>query len=316
VGLVLVIAGFGGLRLAFGSVDRPYEGYQSFISRGLLLPTARVREVTAAEPGPPGPALARISARKTLRVGWARDLLPFVFRNERSELVGFDVEMAHALARDLGVELELVEIGAQSPEASLESGQVDVLMTGVVITPERLRRMRFSDPYLEMTLCLIVPDHRRDEFNSRKALLRHASLRLGVTPNGYYADKIRRYLPQAELVQLESPRHERHADLDGMVFAAESGSAWTLIYPRFSVAIPHPDLLKVPLGYAVASDDAGMAEFLSQWILLKRHDLTLSRLFEYWFQGAEPPEARARRWSLLDDVLLRNGGDTEPRAAQ
>jgi Na+/H+-dicarboxylate symporter len=306
VGLVLVIAGFGGLRLAFGSVDRPYEGYQSFISRGLLLPTAKVREVTAAEPGPPGPALARIAARKTLRVGWARDLLPFVFRNERSELVGFDVEMAHALARDLGVALELVEIGAQPPEASLESGLVDVLMTGVVITPERLRSMRFSDPYLEMTLCLIVRDHRRDEFNSRKALSRHASLRLGVPPNSYYADKIQRYLPQAELVQLESPREffrERHADLDGMVFAAESGSAWTLIYPQFSVAIPHPDLLKVPVGYAVASGDAGMAEFLSQWILLKRRDLTLSRLFEYWFQGAEPPEARARRWSILDDVL-------------
>jgi ABC-type amino acid transport substrate-binding protein len=278
-----------------------------------------VREVTVAEAGSPGPALARIAARKTLRVGWGRDLLPFVFRNERSELVGFDVEMAHALARDLGVDLELVEIGAQSPEASLESGLVDVLMTGVVITPERLRDMRFSEPYLEMTLCLIVPDHRRDEFNSRKALARHASLRLGVPPNSYYGDKIRRYLPQAELVQLESPRHffrERHADLDGMVFAAESGSAWTLIYPRFSVAIPHPDLLKVPLGYAVASGDAGMAEFLSRWILLKRRDLTVSRLFEYWFQGAEPPEARQPRWSLLDDVLRgrpqQGSGEAEP----
>jgi Na+/H+-dicarboxylate symporter len=306
VALVLVVGGLGGLRLAFESVDRPYAGYETFIGRGLLLPQAPVRELQAPTARRPGPALERILADGVLRVGWARDLLPFVFRNDRGELVGFDVEMAHALARDFGVALELVEIPRQGPEASLASGLVDVLMTGLVVTPERLGTMRFSDPYLEMSLCLIVPDHRRDEFNSRKALSRHARLRLGVPPNSYYADKIQRYLPQAELVELASPREffrGSQTDLDGMLFAAESGSAWTLIYPEFTVAIPHPDLLKVPVAYAVAKSDVDLADFLSQWILLKRRDLTIDRLFEYWFQGTDPPEARERRWSLLDDVL-------------
>jgi Na+/H+-dicarboxylate symporter len=315
VGVLLVIAGLGGLRLAFESVDRPYAGYESFISRGHLLPTVTAREVTAATPGTPGPALERIAARKVLRVGWTSDLLPFVFRNEAGALVGFDVEMAHALARDLGVGLEFVQVDAQGGEASLDSGAVDVVMTGVAITPQRLQQMTFSEPYLEMTLCLIVPDHRRDEFTSHQALLRHPSLRLGIPSSSYYAEKMRDYLPQAEVVTLDSPREffrGRSEGLDGMVFAAESGSAWTLIYPQFAVAVPQPDLLKVPVGYAVAKGDLGMVEFLDHWILLKRRDLTIDRLFEYWFQGIEPASAKVRRWSILDDVLRRSPAQAPP----
>lgn len=311
VGLVLVLGGLGGLRLVFESIDRPYAGYRSFIERGLILPAASVREVAAHETSESGSALARVAERGALRVGWSRDVLPFVFRNDAGELVGLDIEMAHQLARDLGVALELVPVDLPDIESALDAGIVDVAMSGVVVTPERLRSMRFSDPYLEMTLCLIVLDHRRDEFGSSRALARHDSLRLGIPRNaGYYAEKVRSLLPKAELVELDSPRafFRDASSLDGMVLAAESGSAWTLIYPQFSVIVPQPDLVKVPVGYAVALHDSEMAAFLSRWVLLKQRDGTIQRLFEYWFQGAEPPEARARRWSVLDDVLLRPRG--------
>ncbi len=46
-----------------------------------------------------------------------------------------------------------------------------------------------------------------------------------------------------------------------------------------------------------------MVEFLNSWVLLKQRDLTVQRLFEYWFQGLEPPSAKPRRWSMLHDVL-------------
>jgi len=51
----------------------------------------------------------------------------------------------------------------------------------------------------------------------------------------------------------------------------------------------------------------GVVEFLNRWILLKQRDLTIPRLFAYWFQGITPPEAAERRWSILRDLIL--GGD-------
>jgi ABC-type amino acid transport substrate-binding protein len=308
VSVVLVVGGLGGLRLAFGAVDHPYEGYRNFIERSLLLPTADAREIDRPEPGPAesGSGLDRIRARGAVRVGWAGDMLPFTFHNDAQALVGFDVEMAHALARDLGVNLEFVRIEKEKVRESLDAGAIDVFMAGLAITPERLQEVAFSDPYLESALCFIVSDHRRNEFSSREAVREHPSLRLAIPRVSYYAEKIKRYLPQAEVVPLDSPRDfftGDHQKLDALVFSAEAGSAWTLIYPEFSVAVPHPDLLKVPLGYVVRRGDPDLVEFLNRWILLKQRDQTIQRLFDYWILGQEPPSDRKPRWSVLHDVL-------------
>ncbi len=308
VSVLLVLVSLGGVRLGFETIHRPYEGYGKFIERSLLLPTAEARELDGPSAGAAetGSTLSRINARGAVRVGWARDALPYVFRNEAGELVGFDVEMAHALARDLGVRVDFVPIERQEAPALLESGAVDLLMTGVAMTPKRLQQMAFSNPYLEGTLCFIVPDYRRNEFNSRDAVRRHTALRLGIPRISYYAEKVQRYLPQAELVTLDSPRdffRQAYREVDALVLDAESGSAWTLIYPQFAVAVPHPDLLKVPRGYVTRRGDSDMVEFLNRWILLKQRDLTIDRLFAYWFEGAQPQGTKPKRWSILRDVL-------------
>ena len=54
--------------------------------------------------------LDRMRTRGMLRVGYIEDSVPYAFFNTAGDLVGFDVEMAHQLARDLGVGLELVPI--------------------------------------------------------------------------------------------------------------------------------------------------------------------------------------------------------------
>jgi hypothetical protein len=60
--------------------------------------------------------------------GWRRfcygpDSLPFAFRNGSGDLVGFNVEMAHLLARDLGVTLEFVRVESDEAPGALEDGE-------------------------------------------------------------------------------------------------------------------------------------------------------------------------------------------------
>ena len=318
VSAVLVLLALGTVRVAFDAVDHPYAGYRSFIQRSFLLPTAPWRDrdgPPAPEPASPAGGLERARARGSLRVGYAPDRLPYAFRNESGQLVGLDVEMAHALARDLGVGLQFHRVPIESMRDLLDAGLLDVAMTGLAITPERLQQMAFSSPYLEETLAFVVPGHRRDEFRSRDAVKALERPRLAVPGTGYYAAKIRAYLPQAEIVVIDSPRAfftQPDAGFDALVYSAEAGSAWTLIYPAFTVAVPHPDVLRVPLGYAVARRDREMADFLSAWIQLKRNDGTIRRLFDYWFRGKEP-DGQTHRWSVLRDVL---GRGREPEAGE
>ena len=232
-----------------------------------------------------------------MRVGYFQDALPFAFVNESGKLVGFDIEMAAMLAQEMDVKLELVPIDRARAPAMLDSGTVDIIMSGLAVTVDTARNMTLSASYMDQTLAFIVKDHRREEFNSRERVKNLKRLRIGVPNVPYYAGKVRQYLPQAELVVLDTPRAyftRKEDDLDALVYSAEAGSAWSLIYPAYTVAIPEPDVLRVPMAYAVRRGDRELVDFLNVWIELKRKDRRIAELYDYWILGggAERSESR------------------------
>ena len=165
--------------------------------------------------------------------------------------------------------------------------------------------MTLSNSYMDQTLAFVVKDYRRDEFNSRESVKSLKKIRLGVLNVPYYTAKVREYLPQADLVLLNSPReffNRKEDDLDAFVYSAEAGSAWSLIYPAYTVAVPQPDVLAVPLAYGVARGDRELADFINKWIDLKREDRTISRLYDYWILGRNTTD-KVPRWSVIRDVL-------------
>ena len=87
-----------------------------------------------------------------------------------------------------------------------------------------------------------------------------------------------------------------------MLLTAESSSAWSLIYPSFTVVVPQPDVIKAPLGYPVRRGDGAFVEYLSTWIELKRRDGTLDRIFEHWILGRAARQEE-QRWSVIRNVL-------------
>jgi ABC-type amino acid transport substrate-binding protein len=167
--------------------------------------------------------------------------------------------------------------------------------------------VRFSAPYLDETLALIVADHRRAEFATWEDI-RRGPVRLGlpVVPD-YYLAKIRAELPNADVVSFDSPERmfePRDPPLDALVLTAERGSAYTLRHPQYSVVVPKPRQVKVPLAYAIAGHDPELAAVVNTWIDLKRKDGTIEDLFGHWILGRDA-EPKQPRWSILDNVLRR-----------
>ncbi len=305
-----VVATLGGVRLLANAVGHGYDTYELFIQRDHLLPVALVR--TRSEPQhplptrPPGGALERARARGFVRVGYAPDALPFAFTNGDGSVVGFDMEMAHTLARDLGVDLELVRVPRERREELIDTGYLDVFMSGAVITPLALESFGVTQPYLEETLAFVVPDHRREDFRRPEKLRALEAPRIAVPATPYYVGKLERFLPQAELVVIQSLDTFFEAEpgaFDALLYTAEAGASWSLIHPRFTVAVPTGAQVSVPAAYLVARDDVEMLAFLNGWIELKRHDRTLERLHEYWIQGKTPLSKKAPRWSIVRNVL-------------
>ena len=304
--IVLVLAG----ARVFFSIALDNEYHKDEIIAGMQLMRSKVaatvhRMPPEAAATPQQSTLERLRSRGTLRVGYLPDNLPFAYFNAAGDLVGFDIEMAHTLARDLGVQLEFVPIERARMAEQINAEYCDLIMSGVVATPERALDMGFSAPYLEQTVAVVVKDHRREEFSSREAIRRLKAPRIGVPNVPYYIDKVHRYVPQAELVILNAAMEffDTHGDeLDAMVFSAEAGSAWSLRYPAYTVVIPQPDVLKAPMAYPLARGEQEFAAFLNLWIELKKKDNTISALYDYWILGKDAVP-RTPRWSVVRNVL-------------
>ena len=308
--VVASLAVLGGARALFETVlDPTYRKDQVLAQMNLLAQPVQSVSLAAAdaEPGAPGAAtLETIRARGALRVGHLTDSLPFAFVNARGELVGFDIDLAHRLAAELGVRLELVAIPRGELHAFLAERRCDLVMSGVLVTTSRAAQLLFSHSYLDETLAFLVRDYDRDRFRSWEAIRAQEGLTIGVPDVPYYVDKIRERAPRAAIRTLRTVEEifGRAMQVDAIALPAERGSAWTLLYPQYAVVVPEGPLVKMPLAYPIGGHDEAFAAFVNTWLELKRKDGTLDMLFKYWVLGQDAVPA-APRWSILRNVLGR-----------
>ena len=84
---------------------------------------------------------------------------------------------------------------------------------------------------------------------------------------------------------------------------AEAGSALDSAHIRNSPwSFPQPDVVRIPVGYAVARGNPDLVDFLSRWIELKSKVGQIESLYDHWILG-KTAEIRGHRWSVAHDVL-------------
>src|SRR5471032_3396586 len=97
-------------------------------------------------------ALDDIQRAGRIRVAIAVGTPLFSFTDANGQLTGSDVETARRLAEGLGVRLEVVPVSNAARIQTLQSGQVDIVVADLSITPERQKTIDFSPPYAALTL--------------------------------------------------------------------------------------------------------------------------------------------------------------------
>lgn len=297
-----------GLRVLFSTALRqPFSGAELVYSMQPRLggaPASLERELPTQAGPAGGKVLDTIRARGVLRVLTLPDRLPFAFENREGRLVGLDVEMAQQLAIDLGVDVKFFRAESTDLNRLLAEGVCDIAMSGVVLSPERAADVLFSTPYFEETLAFIIRDQLRDRFRTWADIRELGPIRVGVPDLPAFVRAVATRAPNIQIVRL----HQMSEILTGRdevmayVLPAERGSVLTLLHPAYSVIVPQPDTIKLPLAYPLASGDERWASYVNTWLQLKRGDGTIDTLYRHWILGehAIPP---ARRWSVARNVL-------------
>lgn len=103
-----------------------------------------------------GDQLARIQAKGEIIVAMEGTWAPWTYHDESDQLVGYDVEVARAVAEKLGVTASFVEGEWDGLLAGLDAGRYDIMVNGVGITAERQEKYNFSTPYAYNKTAVIV----------------------------------------------------------------------------------------------------------------------------------------------------------------
>lgn len=103
-----------------------------------------------------GDQLARIQAKGEIIVAMEGTWAPWTYHDESDQLVGYDVEVAKAIAEKLGVTASFVEGEWDGLLAGLDAGRYDIMVNGVGITAERQEKYNFSTPYAYNKTAVIV----------------------------------------------------------------------------------------------------------------------------------------------------------------
>ncbi|QLE84468.1 cation:dicarboxylase symporter family transporter [Shewanella sp. Scap07] len=260
--------------------------------------------VVGETPQEPIANVRQIRERGVLRVGYIPSNVPFSYYNNGAQLVGFDSAMATKLAEDLGVEIEFIPFRKSQLAASLEAGFFDIAMSGLAMDIEQMDKLSYADPVLELTLAIATRDHMVSQFKNAESIQALQDIKVAYVEHSDIVSDAKQKYPHIEFVKIDGYkdffRQKKHK-YDALIISAQAGSAWTLFFPGYGIAIP-TNKNRYPVAYAVAQSNQSLLNYVNNWQKLRKVDGHQDRFYEYWMLGKGASKEQPR-WSVIRNVL-------------
>ncbi|GGJ45226.1 transporter substrate-binding domain-containing protein [Deinococcus roseus] len=131
--------------------------------------------------------VAEVKKKGVLVLGTDPQFQPFEFTNDKGEIIGFDIDIAQAIAADLGVKLEIKNVGfGQLMPGSITSKRVDLAISGITITDERAKVVSFSKTYFTSAQVFIAKSGNPKKLNWPLKTLKGTTIGVQAGTTGFY----------------------------------------------------------------------------------------------------------------------------------
>ncbi|WP_222911776.1 cystine ABC transporter substrate-binding protein [Pseudomonas sp. DNDY-54] len=246
----------------------------------LLLGSSLFTPVFAAD------LLEEVKANGSLKVGLEGTYPPFNFQDEKGQLTGFEVDLANALAEELGVKAEFQPTKWDGILAALESKRLDVVINQVTISEERKQKYDFSTPY---TLSGIQALTRKADADRIKSAADLAGKKVGVGLGTNYEQWLKENVPQADIRTYDDdPTKFQDLNVGRIdVILVDRLAAFEMVEKTGDrLAVAGDAFSRQESGIALRKGNPQLLAAIDAAIAKLRADGTLKKLSEKWF-GAD-----------------------------
>ena len=232
-------------------------------------------------------ALTEIKKRGTLRAG-VSSFVPWVTRNKKGELVGFEIDVIKRLAEDAGWKPEFVPTSFDGIIPALLAGKFDAIMTSIAIRPKRALVVNFTIPYEYYGSGVAASKKLAGGWTSYEDFDKE-----GVTfvlrRGSFQIDAVKRTWPKSELRFFDDDVQAFLEVIEGRAHAVITAEPKPTFFTE-----QNPDTLFKPFegfdplppnaaGFAIRKGDPDFLTFLNTWIRLNWKSGFLQERFDYWF---------------------------------
>ncbi|QKZ02664.1 MULTISPECIES: transporter substrate-binding domain-containing protein [Pseudomonas] len=252
----------------------------------LLLGVMALGAVGSAQAG----AIDEAVKRGTLRVGMDPTYMPFEMTDKRGEIIGFEVDLLKAMAKSMGVKLELVSTSLDGIIPALLTDKFDMIGSGLTLTQERNLRINFSDPFIVVGQTLLIRKDLQDKIKSYKDL-NDPQYRL-TSKVGTTGEMVSRKLMAK--AQYHGYDNEQEAVMDVV-----NGKADAFVYdsPYNVVAVDKAGNGKLlfldkpftyePLAFGLKKGDYDSLNFINNFLRQAHEDGSYDRIHDKWFKSTK-----------------------------
>jgi len=214
--------------------------------------------------------------------------VPWAMRDKQGNWIGFEIEVSNRLAKDMGVQLELLPTAWDAVIPSLIAGKFDVIIGGLTINPARQAQIDFTRPYsnsgqnVAASKQLAANLKWPDDFNSPKVTF---TCRRGVAG----CKTIEERFPKAVLRQFDDDAIAFQEVINGKAHVVISSEPkptfFTLKNPDRLFKPSAENLVNTFEGFGLRKGNPRALEYFNNWIA-KNQDWLKSR-HDYWFKSQD-----------------------------
>lgn len=231
-------------------------------------------------------ALDRIISAKKIVIGVQNDVPPYSQIGKDNQVEGLDIDVARQLAKDLGVQLELVVVTGANRIPTLLSNRADLVIATVGINPQRAATIAMSIPYTAYPAVIIAPASiKLGSYNDAKDKV------IGLTRGTMQDEIVSRNAEGADIRRYEDDATTIQALVTGQIDATAFGAsvARDLITKNPSLKLETKfDAFYVHASIAARRGDADLMRWVDTWIFYNKNSGFLVQTHKKWL-GIEMP---------------------------